>query len=152
MGYLVKLINNDTNKTINNPNYLIDFLSNNFNLLPYFDAGKLSYFYSNDNNELTIFYSSRQGDYNELIIDNPNEEQFDFLVEIAKKLNDDSYIIGENGETFIIINGECIYKEINTSSNEERKFKRKDFLCRYIYPLIPLLIYVLIHVMYEILR
>lgn len=85
MGYLVKLINNDTNKTINNPNYLIDFLSNNFNLLPYFDAGKLSYFYSNDNNELTIFYSSRQGDYNELIIDNPNEEQFDFLVEIAKK-------------------------------------------------------------------
>ena len=120
MAYHVSLVNTDkkdiSSKLIMNKEKFREFLFKEFNMKEEINKnGTLEFYYDKDDLSFTIFYT--EGIEGEYYINTTDDKHIEKLIAIAEKLNDDTRVRGDEGETYKSL------EDVYIHPNDEYLFK-----------------------------
>lgn len=120
MAYHVSLVNTDkkdiSSKLIMNKEKFREFLFKEFNMKEEINKnGTLEFYYDKDDPSFTIFYTG--GIEGEYYINTTDDKHIEKLIAIAEKLNDDTRVRGDEGETYKSL------EDVYIHPNDEYLFK-----------------------------
>lgn len=138
MSYHVSIINNselpEDEKILNSQEKVIFYLAK-FSLKPQLNSHENIDFFYSDEQSFAIFYSD-----NSLWVENPDEELLELLINIAKSFNDNSQVVGDEGEVYKKIS-EYYINEVEYVS---KKIKIKEYILIWLWRILPFLLFAII--------